>query len=224
MGKNTHKIGKDGFASNKTKIKVDPKIKGDYAVTMLHDWVKSMWNSLPDDVRDNIDNLDIKKSRSAGRGTVQGGRWIDESKTVIMNLHSKRSDVVHNFYHEIGHSKWHRLKETNPEKVQNFIKRQKEIGYAPTEYSRSYSVIKIKNAEKERIYVRDMERKGFPITDKGKERLYQNRLNAEDLYQNEIHSELNAYAMGSLEPRYLTAPKEILEKLLDSYKEMWDLE
>jgi predicted SprT family Zn-dependent metalloprotease len=224
MGKNTHKIGKDGWAENKTKITVQKEVKGDFAVNMLHERVKGMWNALPDNVRDSINNLIIKKSRSKARGKSQGGRWIDESKTVIMNLHFKKADIEHNFYHEIGHSKWHRLKESNPEKVQEFIKKQKEIGWAPTAYSQSYSLIKQKNQDTERKYVREMERRGLVIPNKARGILYRNRISSEDLYQNEIHSEINAYAMGALSPKYLTAPKEKIEELLNSYKEMWDLQ
>ena len=224
MGKNTHKIGKDGWATNKTKIRVEEAVKGDLAVNMLQERIKGMWNALPDDVRDSIDNLKIKKSKSKARGKSQGGRWIDESRTIIMNLHSKKADIEHNFYHEVGHSKWHRLKETNPDRVQEFIKKQKEIGWAPTSYSQSYSLIKQKTQESERRYVSTMEKRGFDIPVKAREILYKNRVSADDLYQNEIHSELNAYAMGALSPKYLTAPKEKIAEMLNSYKEMWDLE
>jgi len=225
MGKNTHKIGKEGFANNKTNIRVEPAIKEDFAVNLLYERIKGMWNALPDDVRDSIGNLILKKSKASGRGSKwQGGRWIDETRTVIMNLHKHTADVDHNFYHEVGHSRWHRMKETNPEKVQEFIKKQKEIGQAPTKYAQSYSLIKRKNEENERKYVSDMKRKGFILTDKAKERLYMNRISSEDLYQNEIHSELNAYAMGALGANKLSAPKEKMVELLNSYKEMWDLE
>ena len=69
-----------------------------------------------------------------------------------------------------------------------------------------------------------MERDGFVISAKAEEVLKNNRISAEDLYHNEIHSELNAYAMGSLLTRDISTSKENMAKLLNAYKEMWDLE
>ncbi len=224
MGKNTHTKSKDGYVYNKTQIKVQPTVKNDIAYNLLQERIKGIWNSLPDDTRDKIDNLIIKKSTAKG-SHWQGGRWIDETKTMIINIHSKSANNLdHNFFHEVGHAKWHDLKRTNPEKIQKFRETQKEIGTSPTAYARSYLMIKERNDDTEANYRRKMTSRGFPISQEGEKRLEQNRMAAEDLYHNEIHSELNAYAMGTLPMSLITAPKSQMEKLLNAYKEMWDLE
>ena len=224
MRKNTHTKSRDGYVYNKTKIKIQTNVKNDLVYNLLQERVKGMWNSLPDDARDKIDNLIIKKSTAKG-SHWQGGRWIDETKTMIINMHQKTSDnLEHNFFHEVGHSKWHDLKRTNPEKVKKFREAQKKIGFPPTAYARSYLMIKERNDDTEANYRRKMTSGGFPISQEGEKRLEQNRVAAEDLYHNEIHSELNAYAMGTLPKNLITAPKAEMAKLLNAYKEMWDLE
>jgi len=225
MGKNTHTKSKDGYIYNKTKIMVQDAVKDDMAINLLQERVQSMWNSLPDDMRDSVDRLMIKKSKATSRSTKwQGGRWEDDTKTIYININSRTSDIDHNFYHEIGHGRWHQMRKSNPEKIQKFIETMKEIGSAPTPYAQSYSMIKEKNAENERIYRTKMARDNFVIPAKAEKILEKNRRNAEDLYQNESHSELNAYAMGALPSFALKAKKETMEKLLNAYKEMWDLE
>jgi len=224
MGKNTHTKSRDGYVYNKTKIKIQTNVKNDLVYNLLQERVKGMWNSLPDDARDKIDNLIIKKSTAKG-SHWQGGRWIDETKTMIINMHQKSaSELEHNFFHEVGHSRWHELKRTNPEKIKKFRETQKKIGFPPTAYAGSYLMIKEKNDDSEANYRRKMTARGFPVSPAGEERLEFNRVAAEDLYHNEVHSELNAYAMGTLSERLITAPKAQMEKLLNSYKEMWDLE
>ena len=225
MGKNSHTKIKDGYIYNKTKIMVQDAVKESLPVNLLHERVQSMWNSLPDDVRDSVNRLLIKKSTAKKRGTTfQGGRWEDKTRTIYMNLSERDQSVEHNFYHEVGHARWNNLKQNNPEKIQKFIERQKEIGWAPTAYSQSYSTIKQRNESNESNYRRKMKRDGFIIPKKAEEILEKNRINSEDLYQNEIHSELNAIAMGSLPVTKITAPKKQIGELLNSYKEMWDLE
>jgi len=224
MGKNTHTKNKDGYVYNKTNIKLQAGIKEDLISNMMQERVKGMWNSLPDDARDKIDNLIIKKS-TAKSSHYQGGRWIDETRTMIINMNRRSaSKLDHNFFHEIGHSKWHDLKRTNPEKIKKFRETQKKIGFPPTAYAGSYLMIKERNDDTEANYRRKMTSRGFPISQEGGKRLEQNRVAAEDLYHNEVHSELNAYAMGTLSNNLITAPKEKMTKLLNAYKEMWDLE
>jgi len=224
MGKNTHTKNKDGYVYNKTNIKLQAGVKEDLVSNMMQERIKGMWNSLPDHTRDLVKNLVIKRSTAKG-AHWQGGRWVDETRTVIINMHQKtHTNLDHNFFHEIGHARWHELKRTNPEKVKKFRERQKEIGFSPTAYSRSYLLIKEKNDDTEANYRRKMAKGGFVISQKGEERLDQNRVAAEDLYHNEIHSELNAYAMGTISKEYLTAPKDKMIQLLNAYKEMWDIE
>ena len=224
MGKNTHTKNKDGYVYNKTNIKLQTGVKEDLLSNMMQERIKGMWNSLPDHTRDLVKNLVIKRSTAKG-SHWQGGRWISETGTVIINMHPKtHTNLDHNFFHEIGHARWHDLKRTNPEKIKKFRETQKKIGFPPTAYAGSYLMIKERNDDTEANYRRKMTSRGFPISQKGEERLAENRAAAEDLYHNEIHSELNAYAMGTLPNNLITAPKEKMTKLLNAYKEMWDLE
>jgi len=224
MGKNTHTKSKEGYVFNKTNIKVQPTVKNDLVTNMLQERIKGMWNSLPDHTRDLVKNLVIKKSIAKGR-KWQGGRWDGETGTVFINIHPRTSDNLdHNFFHEIGHARWHDLNRTNPEKIKKFRETQKEIGSSPTAYARSYLMVKERNDDREANYRRKMAKGGFAIPQKAEKILANNRVGAEDLYHNEIHSELNAYAMGVLSTSLITAPKAKMEKLLKAYKEMWDLE
>lgn len=225
MGKNSHTKTKEGYVYNKTKIMVQDAVKSDLAVNLLQKRVQSMWNTLPDDVRDLVNTLLIKKStsRARGGGKRQGGRWQADTKTIYMNIHERDRDVEHSFYHEVGHAKWSKLKENNPEKIKKFREQQENIGQAPTDYSQSYLMVKEKNEDNEKRYRDNMKRAGHTIPERDIKILDKNRRNAEDLFHNEIHSELNAYAMGSLPEKYLTAPKKQIGELLNSYKEMWDL-
>lgn len=224
MGKNTHTKNKDGYVYNKTNIKLQTGVKEDLLSNMMQERIKGMWNSLPDHTRDLVKNLVIKRSTAKGE-RWQGGRWDDKTRTIIINMHPKtHTNLDHNFFHEVGHARWHELKRTNPEKIKKFRETQKKIGFPPTAYARSYLMIKEKNDDTEANYRRKMTARGFPISPKGEERLEQNRVAAEDLYHNEIHSELNAYAMGTLSNNLITAPKEKMTKLLNAYKEMWDIE
>jgi len=224
MGKNTHTKNRDGYVFNKTRINVQLNVKNDLVTNMLQARVQGMWNSLPDDVRDMVRTFNVKQSRSTGR-TWRGGSYNHELKAVHINISVRATNAIaHDFFHEIGHLKWDNLKDKNPEKIQKFIEKQKEIGVSPTAYSGAYIIIKQKNDEKERKYRRAMGSREIPISPKGELILEQNRKTSEDLYQNEIHSELNAYAMGSLPTKLITASKEEMTELLNAYKELWDLE
>jgi len=226
MGKNTHTKTKDGYLYNKTKIVVQPSVKTDPIYNILQDSIKSMWNSMSDDHRDNVNKLIIKKSTSRGRGgTRQGGKWKDETKEIIINIHESDIDALgHNFFHEIGHSKWSKMRKDNPEKIKKFREQQEKIGWAPTAYSQSYNLVKEKNETSEENFRRSVSRAGEEVGERNERVLAKNRMIVEDLYHNEIHSELNAYAMGVIKDEYITAPNEYMSKMLKSYKEMWDLE
>lgn len=225
MGKNTHTKNTKGFVhGGKTTIKVDPKLSQDEETARQLDLIQSAWNNLPDDVRNDIGILNLKKSRAGNYGTIQGGRWIDRSKELIMNIHPKSDKVERNFYHEIGHNRWHRLERENPEKIQKFIEAQKEVGASPTKYAQSYLMIHQKTKDKIDRWVRIRKREGKEIGERN-ERVMKNNLKVtETLFHNEIHSELNAYAMGELPKSLIIANKAQMSGLLNAYKEMWDLE
>ncbi len=224
MGKNTHTRSTNGFVHGKTKIKYDKKLNEDASIRLLADRIQTAWNNLPDDVRDTIDTFNIKRSRSKGYGSVQGGRYIHRKREVIVNI-SKWDDeeAEHNFYHEIGHSKWHNLQDKNPEKVEKFIETQKEIGTAPTKYAQSFSMKKEYYKDKIDTYIRQQKMRGIPISAKEQAVIDHNLKVSKDLYQNEIHSELNSYAMGELPVGLIKASKKDMSAMLNAYKELWDL-
>lgn len=223
MKKNTHTKKQDGYVYNNTKVLIQQNVKDDMVTNLLQERIKGMWNSLPDDTRDIVKKLLIKKSTAKGI-SWQGGRWTDETKTLTINIHGKTGNSLdHDFFHEVGHARWHNLQQKDPERVKKFIKKLKEIGYSPTTYARSRLLIKEKNEDSERRYRRKMAQGGFIISEKAEKILIRNRSSAEDLYQNEVHSELNAYAMGVLPNDKIIAPKKEMSELLNAYKEMWGL-
>ncbi len=225
MGKNTHTKNTKGFVhSGKATIKIDPKLNQDEDTARQLDIIQSAWNNLPDDVRNNIKVLNLKKSRAGNYGTIQGGKWIDGKRELIMNIHPKSSHVERNFYHEIGHSKWHMLERENPEKIAKFIEAQKKVGTAPTRYAQSYLTVHQRTKTKIDNWLRVRKRSGVPVGERN-ERVMKNNLKVtEDLYQNEIHSELNAYAMGELPKDLIIASKSNMTGLLNAYKELWNIE
>jgi len=223
MGKNTHTKSKDGFVYGSTKISVQPFLKEDDLSKIKLEVVAGIWNTLPDEVRDKVKTLKIQASR--GARPTRGGSYDDSTGTLIINIRGNGShdSLMHTVQHEFGHVMWHGMEKSNPEKVQKFIERQKKIGVAPTEYSQSYVLFKEKNADRERRYRTEMKRQGAVLSARAEQILEYNRKAAEFLYQNEIHSELNAYAMGQLPATSIIVTKEKMKDLLDAYKEMWAL-
>ena len=225
MGKNTHTKNTKGFVhGGKARIKIDPNINEDEETVRQLDLVQSIWNSLPDDVRDGIEILNLKKSRATKSRTIQGGSWHERTKELILNLHPQSRDVEHDMYHEIGHKRWHQLQKENPEKVEKFIQAQKKVGFAPTRYAQSYLNIHQRTLAKIDRFVASNKRLGLPISAKSARNIEQNKKVTADLYQNEIHSELNAYVMGELPERLIIASKARMTGLLNAYKELWDIE
>lgn len=223
MGKNTHTKTTDGFVHNKTKITIQNSIKESPIHSMLNNRLKIMWNSLPDDVRDSISTFKIQKSR-AKRG-MRGGTFDMNKKGITINIHDQHQDfVLHSFYHEIGHARWDKIQKENPEKIEKFKVGIKEHG-APTKYAFSYYNAKSKYDEKEWKYRAYMKGIGKTITSRDEEIIQRNKKIYEDLYENECHAELNAIAMGLTDPKQMKGwkSKESINKLLDVYKEMWDL-
>lgn len=223
MGKNTHTKERLGFVFNKTTIKV--ATSSDPNIQMSLNLIQSCWNNLPDDVRDNIKILNIKKSRAGRFATkFQGGKWDNKKGELTLNIHPSSPEVEHDFYHEVGHSRWHSLQKKNPEKVKKFGERVKAIGRAPTKYAESYKRIHAQTVAKYADYERKMKMRGMPITERNKKVMETNLKITEDLYENEIHSELNAYAMGELPDRLIITSEGRTKELLKAYNEMWEIE
>jgi hypothetical protein len=45
-----------------------------------------------------------------------------------------------------------------------------------------------------------------------------------NIFENEIHSELNAYAMGEIPDYDIITTNDSMKGLLNAYKELWDIE
>ena len=224
MKPNTHTKNTDGFIHDKSKITLQKAVKENPGTKLMSDRVKSAWNSLPDEHRNLVDNLVIKQSRAKKSAKYNGGSWNNDTKTLTLNLNSRSaSSIEHNFYHEIGHARYHDIRTKNPEKIEVFSKKVKDLGISPTAYSQSYRDFEIRNAESERNYRNKMKKGGFTINALAEEILEKNRKNAQDLYENETHSELNAYVLGNLPKQKIRASPESMKKLLNAYKELHEL-
>ncbi len=222
MGKNTHTKNTKGFVhSNKSSILIDKRAELMLPTRVQMERVKSAWNNLPDDIRDNVKILNIKYSTA--KGNHQGGRWTPEKSQLTMNLNPWDQEPLHNFYHEVGHSTFDSIRKTNPEKIKRFIEKQKEIGQAPTPYSQRFSIVHIKEEDKQRIFIARQEARGVTLSPRNKRIMAQNLETVKDLYQDEIHAELNAYVMGELPEHLIKANKKDMKAMLEAYKEMHDL-
>ena len=222
MGKNSHTKSIGGFVYGKTKVKIQKAVSGDEPLMiMLRERAKSVWNNLPDADRDLVETLNIKKStkRKSG-GNIRNGSWNPESKSLNINLQG--SGVERTFYHELGHSKWTEMKAKNPEKVKKFTETFKEIGIAPTKYSESW---KGRARKVERSFMEKQMRieRTRSLTPEEREIIRISNVRAKDIYENESHAELNAYAMGYMEKKRIIVRDETMVKLLNAYKEMNDL-
>ncbi len=229
MGKNTHVKSTKGFihggSMSDTVIKIQSGMEGEPAFNLLNDQLKSAWNNLPDEHRNLVKTLHVKRSRAGyGRGGKAGSFNGDKGDLIINISTSKSADVVSTLYHEIGHAKWHKAKIDNPEGVEKFIEGMKALGTAPTKYSESYRNFERVNHRSENDYRRNMKRGGFPINEKNESTLQKNAKRAKTLYYNESHSELNSYAMGTLPKDRIIVTDSMMTKCLNVYKEMYGLE
>ena len=220
MGKNTHTKSTNGFLHNKTDIKIQTGIADDSLINMLNERLKGMWNILPDDVRDKVKTFKIQKSK--GRQSFRGGSFDEWSGTLIINI-NRSSPIEHHFYHEVGHILYDNIKREHPEKAEKWVKEMQKITIAPTKYAQSYMDFGAKNKAKADRFIKDRERRGIPLTTFEKERLEKNEYVSKDLYENEIHSEINAYAMGWLPTDTMKYSREFTNKYLTAYKELHEI-
>jgi hypothetical protein len=228
MGKNTHIKTTDGFVHDKTRIKIQPKIKDllnapssivEMKLAKQVSLIQSSWNDLPDDVRGIVKTLNLKISRAGSYGTAQGGKWDEDKGELILNLHPTRGSVMHHFYHEIGHARWWNIEKKEPEKVRKFEKQVEKFN-APTRYSFSYYGAKDKEYYYQKKYRRE---RGNDITARDEKVLEQRMKTMSNIYHNEIHSEINAFAMGELKDVNYSGV-DSMKGLLNAYKELWDIE
>ena len=79
----------------------------------------------------------------------------------------------------------------------------------------------VKMQDKVDKWTRKQKMMGKPISAKNARVIDHNLRVTKDIYQNETHSELNAYVMGELPERLITANKKNMTALLNAYKELW---
>jgi hypothetical protein len=224
MKPNTHTKNTNGFIHDKTKISIQKAVIDNPGSSMMSDRVKSSWNALPDEHRNLVDKLIVKQSRAVKSHNWRGGSYNATTKTLTVNLNSRaQGNIEHNFYHEIGHARWHEINQKSPEKITKFREQMKNIGIAPTHYAESYRDAKNRNDVSERNYREKMRRGGHPISPMAEEILSANRKSQESIYHNESHSELNAYVLGNLPKNKILASPETMKKLLNAYKELHGL-
>lgn len=221
MGSNTHTKSKDNFVYGKTKIKLNPAVKDNIHHMLLVDRARSIWNALPDDVRDLVGELRIQKGR--GGRSWNNGKWNRLTKQLTLNINDKSKNIEHTVYHEIGHARWYDKKEKDIEKVNKFSEEIKKIGISLTAYSESYRKYKWTNRNNEDNYRLKMRRAGLQVPEEAEKILKDNRDRADTLYQNECHSEINSYVMGHTPNTRIVASEEQTKRLLIAYKELWNL-
>jgi hypothetical protein len=136
-GKNTHKKNKYGFKTNKTKIRIgdtiiNAKFDGKPSepvqrrMDAIVESVRSIWNELPDSVRDGINKVNIHNVRGYGGTTL--GTFIHNQKgtkkdlTIRISQSDSRdiSKLIQTTLHEIGHSIWNDKFDNNQEKITKF--------------------------------------------------------------------------------------------------------
>jgi hypothetical protein len=224
MKDNTHTKNTKGFIHDKTKISIQKSVTDNPGSKLMHERVKSAWNTLPDEHRNLVDKLVIKQSRATKGSTWRGGSYDGLTKTLSINLNSRsQENIEHNFYHEIGHARWHDLNKKSPEKISKFRDEMKKIGIAPTKYSESYRFAERRNADSEKTWRAKMKKGGWEINTLHEEQLKHNRDNSESIYHNESHSELNSYVLGNMPKKKINASPETMKKLLNAYKELHEL-
>ena len=223
MGKNTHTEHTEGMVhSDKTTIRIQKKVLSEPAFAVGHKIITTMWNNLPDDVRDKVTTLKIQ--RSLGEGQYKGGSFDQFSGTLILNINKTGIESLeHHFYHEIGHVKYDNMKHDKPEAVKKWIETCRKIGIAPTRYAEGHRGKYIKTMNDNNRYRRQQERFGIPLTEEEKTIMEHNEYLTKDIYENEIHSEMNAHAMGNLPLDVMSYGREFTNKYLDAYKELEEL-
>lgn len=227
MKPNTHTKNVKGFVhSDNTKVTVTPDLLKNPVTNIITNYVKGAWNALPDEERDLVKKLKIIKSKARMSSTYRGGSWDprEDVLTIFINPRSGFKAVTQNLFHEIGHGKWWNMKKNNPEKIEEFKRRFKELGSkAPTEYAESYKRIADKQLKRERNFLAWKMKHNVAVEPWEQKRLDENRDLAGDLYENESHSELNAHVLGWLRKDVIVSEK-VLKEYVNMYKEVYDLD
>lgn len=227
MKPNTHTNNVNGFVhGNNTKVTVTPDLLKNPVTNIITNYVKGAWNALPDEERDLVKKLKIIKSKARMSSRYRGGSWDprEDVLTIFINPRSGFKAVTQNLFHEIGHGKWWNMKKNNPEKIEEFKRRFKELGSkAPTEYAESYKRIADLQLTRERKFLASKAKQNSPIEPWEQARLDENRELTGELYENESHSELNAHVLGWLRKDVIVSEK-VLKEYVNMYKEVYDLD
>jgi hypothetical protein len=168
--------------------------------------VRTVWNSIEKSEQDLIS--DIKIRGSTARGRITAGEFISETNTIEMTVHPALTDQDYreNFNHEIGHA---RFKQLSPEKISAWNKAVKNIR-PPTKYA-LFHRDRANNYRWNNTRYRSEKEKNIIL---GNIKIYEN------MYYEEIHSEIHAHIKtGGLNENKIWS-KEGLNEAVKIYKEI----
>lgn len=167
--------------------------------------VKDIWNSLPEEDRKLVDNFKIRGSRATGRTTA--GEWIEKNKQMDIVTHptNTKEDYAHFMHHEIGHAKF---KLRDPAKIQKWNEAVKEIS-PPTNYAQWHK----NRAFNYKLNNMTARKEDMPI-------IQRNITALENLYYEEIHSEIYAHTQQPIDKKRVYIQKGF-DDALAIYKEIF---
>ena len=159
---------------------------------------------------------------------------VTEAGTLTIRIDSRRTsnEIKGTLTHECGHVRYHNIKDSNPEKIKKWEKVAK--GSPPTSYSKYHKDrwIKAKNTfatQKKRNFDADF-RYGEDYMDmtveERKHMLESNEKIREELYYNELHSEVHMYMMNRTDKKLKSKTGKItknMDRFVNAYKELHGL-
>jgi hypothetical protein len=240
-GKNTHPHDPRGFRNNQTtNIRVyEPKANDPPYAREVHrrqvETLKTMWNELPDEERDSIKEFEIAPvdMEDYTGGGITMGYFEPATNKVWLGTtrHSDTQEIRGTFVHEIAHSRWHAIKDKNPEKIKQFMEDVK--GFPSSSKYSKYHASKIKYYNKK--VARWEKAKAFAVPNASwgekAEKTYQtvqkNMKFFTETYYNELHSELQMHVMGMTKQEGKKGSRKIPKSLTTSikaYKRLHDIE
>ena len=199
-----------------------------------YELIKDVWNELPDEDRNLIDvlkfrfsNTDLKNMGSHhDRIEINGRIFTPEYIEIqLSNSLSTGTSAINTLVHEVGHAKFTKIERQDPEKVKEFNRKMREVGYI-TPYQKIYQN-KAKETEYDNIKQRasreykelnDIQRKNAEIHMARK--LEQDEL----IFGNEAHSEFYAMLHAPTLNYGHRISQEYMEKVAQAYKELHDIE
>ena len=210
----------------KSKIGVNKELNSNPAYHSHLVAIQNMWDSLPEDIQKKIEFIQIEKgySQSNLKEAVSYAFWKPNFGLIFIALHHKDSILwtIDKFSHEVGHTKWEMRKESHPQKIKQYIKDIIQIGGAPTSYAKTYLDDLTDLDEKHAMYTAGILPDKIDV--KIVERYQNDRLVAESLFANEVHSETGNIIDGRFYEKgiikYMITKD--LDKFINAHNKLWD--